>query len=334
MQNSTLNFLKGIACIAVVFIHVSFPGVFGQIIVALSRSAVALFFIISGYYLYRDTPNEINERMSKKIKKIAVITLWAFVFYFLWESFTRLWGGGWQKVIEWYSTDLFTLDSLLRLILFSYDPVVGHLWFLVALLEGYLLFWLIYKIKLDKHSWILAIVLLEIHVIIMTLSTLLGWGVNMTIFRSVWFYGLPFLMLGYSIRLNRDWIDKNIKPSLLIVVSIICIAITIIERLFIGSLQIFQGTILFTLSIFILAVRYPNVLHPKGLIVLGAKYSSHIYIYHWFVMELFIKLREILSLNAIWFDWVEPIGVFLVTWVGVVGLFLIKNLFKKTIFRH
>ena len=73
--NNTLNLLKGLACMGVVFIHVNFPGELGQIVIALSRSAVALFFLISGYYLYWDDPKEIDEKMPKKLKNMGVYIL-------------------------------------------------------------------------------------------------------------------------------------------------------------------------------------------------------------------------------------------------------------------
>lgn len=51
--NYCMDFLKGIACILVVFIHVKFPGDFGQAVQAIARFAVPFFFMVSGYYCYR-----------------------------------------------------------------------------------------------------------------------------------------------------------------------------------------------------------------------------------------------------------------------------------------
>ena len=41
--NVKLNFLKGIACMGVVFIHITFPGLFGQIVLCASGYAVPVF---------------------------------------------------------------------------------------------------------------------------------------------------------------------------------------------------------------------------------------------------------------------------------------------------
>ena len=51
--NYCMDFLKGLACIFVVFIHVKFPGDFGQAVQAIARFAVPFFFMVSGYYYFR-----------------------------------------------------------------------------------------------------------------------------------------------------------------------------------------------------------------------------------------------------------------------------------------
>lgn len=63
-----LNLLKGFACIGVVFIHVSFPGVIGGIIKHASAYAVPIFFLIAGYYSFSKNLNTIKRKLIKIVK--------------------------------------------------------------------------------------------------------------------------------------------------------------------------------------------------------------------------------------------------------------------------
>lgn len=45
----SLNCAKGIACIFVILIHCTFPGIVGEMLRAIARFAVPLFFTVTGY---------------------------------------------------------------------------------------------------------------------------------------------------------------------------------------------------------------------------------------------------------------------------------------------
>lgn len=319
-QNQSINLLKGIACIAVVFIHVPFPGVFGQLVIALARSGVALFFVISGFYLYQDENKDVLKALPQKIKRTAKLTIIAFSIYLVWESFVRLVGGGVEKVIGWYTSELFTFNNLLKIVFTSYDPVVGHLWFLVALLESYMIFWCMLKANIKIYS-LPALTVLEIHIMLMAFSHINDLKWDMTIFRSVWFYGFPFMVLGYCLRKWQYRILKLINTQFLVLIAVIGCVLTLVERFTIGNLQIFNGSLLMLIAIFMLAVKYPGVSEKNCLVRLGSKYSTEIYIYHWIAKEVLIKLQDTLHITHNWFQWIEPIVAF----SGTIGTILVVH---------
>lgn len=53
-RNYCLDFIKGIACICVVFMHCEFPGILGIVIQCVSRFCVPFFFMVSGYFAYKE----------------------------------------------------------------------------------------------------------------------------------------------------------------------------------------------------------------------------------------------------------------------------------------
>lgn len=80
--NHCLDCIKGIACICVVFIHVHFPGWFGEIVWRLSQFAVPIFFITSGYFAYNCT----NEILKRRAKRMLCLSMWTTALY--WVVFT------------------------------------------------------------------------------------------------------------------------------------------------------------------------------------------------------------------------------------------------------
>ncbi|HIY19716.1 MAG TPA: acyltransferase family protein [Candidatus Blautia avistercoris] len=50
MRNSSIDSLKAVAAYFVIFIHFSFPEWFGEAADAAARTAVPVFFLVSGYF--------------------------------------------------------------------------------------------------------------------------------------------------------------------------------------------------------------------------------------------------------------------------------------------
>ena len=330
-RNTTLDLLKGIACIGVVFIHVPFPGIFGIAVTAVSRMFVALFFIISGYYLWVGDEKKTLDKLPKKIKRTLKLTATSFLVYFLWESFVRLKGGGYQKVIRWYADDVFSIKTVIGTLFFSYDSIVGHLWFLLALLGGYILFYYMLKSHI-RLNWISAILILEIHIILMSISHIYDLGWNMAFFRNVWFYGMPFLIIGYSIRLYEIKLLSYLTRVRLIAMFLLGLFMILCERFVIGKLQIFNGSIIAIFAMVMLALKYPDLSPKNGLAVIGNKYSTDIYIYHWIILEIVIKSKKILQIECIEFEWLEPVivlGITLILAWGLKHFYLVSHIVRR-----
>lgn len=51
--NYNIDFIKGIACMFVVFMHCEFPDIMGTAVQAVSRFCVPFFFMVSGYFCFK-----------------------------------------------------------------------------------------------------------------------------------------------------------------------------------------------------------------------------------------------------------------------------------------
>ena len=149
--NYCMDFLKGIACIFVVFIHVKFPGDFGQAVQAVARFAVPFFFMVSGYYCYRKDYQGVKGG-GKKIWHVLKITFFAYLFYIV-VALLDNWLLGGSKSFN------FSLSHIIRVLLFSVPSnVPGQLWFMIALLEVYIIYFFVEILHARKLAYLAAVI--------------------------------------------------------------------------------------------------------------------------------------------------------------------------------
>ena len=319
-QNETLNAFKGIACIFVVFIHARFPGVFGQGVVAIARFAVPLFFMISGYYSYKINTEECINRMPQKMKRTLFLSLKAFAFYFVWESFIRWFGSGIGPVVI-YWRNIFCFRTLIEVLIFSNDPLVGHLWFLIALIQGYFLLWVLLSLKIKVH-WLVPIILLEINIVLASLSNLYGLNLSLFYTRNVWMVGLPCMLVGFGVHKSQKQIMQHISELKCVLVLGLGVVFTLVERMCIGYAQLYNGSLIICVALFMCALCYSEMFRGTWLAKIGAKYATTVYIIQWAVMEGIDKIRRIIGIDCSLYNWVSPLIVMVVT--IVVAWFLEK----------
>lgn len=110
-RNQLLDFLKGLGCIGVIFIHIPFPGVTGKIISKISQFAVPVFFMITGYYALGCTCTIIKKRLTKTLE-----TLIYGYFFFLVYNIAFAFRGG--VLADWLKAN-YTLKALAKYIIFA-----------------------------------------------------------------------------------------------------------------------------------------------------------------------------------------------------------------------
>ena len=132
----TLELIKLFASYMVVFIHVPFYGISGNIINALARFAVPFFFLISGFFSF----NIPLEKIKERTKRIVTITVFSSILYFLFKIAVLLYYGDISNVVS-YFIGFLNLESLIKLFVFNYPFSSGHIWYLLALIYVYIIFY-------------------------------------------------------------------------------------------------------------------------------------------------------------------------------------------------
>ena len=248
-QNNSLNFLKGLACLAIVWMHTNSGGTVNQVIVCMARFGIPIFFMVSGYFTYKDNELDYTKVLTKKIIHILKLIVIATLVYIVWQWVAEplIKTGHIPNIINNIEKSVQNLN-IFNILVLNINPFCGILWFwfLNALLYCYLIWLIIAKVKDKRVIYILAIAILFIGIIaraFIQYNHTIPEEVNINYFRNWFFMGLPFFTIGYLIHNYQERIVKIFKPKYMIVAAIIGMVMSFVERLVV-PLEVFVGTVI------------------------------------------------------------------------------------------
>lgn len=275
-RNYCLDFIKGIACISVVFMHCEFPGTLGTLVQCVSRFCVPYFFMVSGYFSYYE--NGRSFPAARKIKHILIIIAASTVFYLLFAAAKYLFLGESISVSG---------KSVIFFLLFNKPFIIaGQLWFLFSLLYVYILYAITDKLKMQKIAYYLIPVLILVYISLAQGCHIIGVSVANMIYRNFLIEGLAFFMLGHLIHRYRERITEKLSNELLVTVIVLSTLLCIPERYAVGrDFGVNICTFPQVTAIFIFAVRNGNIGQNNILTKFGKKYSMLVYVIHPFVWQ-------------------------------------------------
>ena len=319
--NYCLDFVKGLACVFVVWMHCEFPGRTGVYIQAISRFCVPFFFMVSGYFSKKISEPLFFTRdgkftLNKKVSHILKITLWSSLFYLLWAVVRYL---IWRD--NRLSISLF--ESGVWLVFNQSAVIGGHLWFLFALLYDYILVSLFDSTVFHKRQFVFGAVA-------MVLLFVLGQGVHLSgiripnfIYRNWLIEGLAFFMLGRWIKENKDRINRS--NTLLILIVAVSSLLCIVERQIMGrDFGVNICTLPQVFALFVYAVKNPER-HSGFIQRLGKDCSMLVYIVHIFVWQVLSLIYKSLGLSD------NLLALYLLPILVVIVSILLSLLFNRVV---
>lgn len=333
--------LKGIGCLLIVINHFHHKGSLGDIEYIISHIGVPLFFIISGYYMYNEDIAIIGGRMPFKIihsVKLIVAHVTLYFAYFLYD----LWVNQNFFMVNIYNevTTIFSWERI-KYILYVSGGLNGYAqWFLWSLLQAYIVFYIVAKLKLkiifDKALFI-SIALLCFHIFgrlilyALGVKMLFGQPISETsTVRNVWFDAIPFMLLGYYYRTKTLKNRAYSFTYVVIIFGILPILFSLCEGLVLNKITdlnyvLYIGTVFSVLFLSRFAQRNPSLVVPCFTRI-GRELSLIIYFIHPIVgMEIsrYAKYFEINMERT--FDFLYPIIVVIITVIIADILYQIKK---------
>ncbi|MBK6896254.1 MAG: acyltransferase [Alphaproteobacteria bacterium] len=236
MRNGWLDYLKVVLAVMVIGLHSlvfleSFPALSSFLCNGVFRAAVPLFFVISGYFLPRETD---SRKLYNWLKRILVLyAVWTLVYLpvFIWQ-------------IPLTAVGVF---RLLKVILFGY----GHLWYLPALAVA--AFITIKTKKLgSRFNLLLALGLY------CTGCTLLFYLLSSSpgippfyYYRNAVLFGLPFVLAGYYYNDLEHFFEKSRPVVLLLAFALFLVEISIVKYFALGrSVDMYFSLIILCPAVF------------------------------------------------------------------------------------
>lgn len=304
-RNWQFDFLKGISCIFVVFLHCRFPGVIGDLIIYAFRFPVPIFFMITGYYSYGKERTWIFKRALGTLKMLLL---------------TELFYGGWYVVMTLLdngslSLYLSTLEGVQHPIrtLFCGTLFNPTLWYLYAAFWTYVIFYFLRTGRQKNWSYVLIPVLL--------CGQIFGrfywqnhYDIDQAIywFRSAFLFGLPMTLLGSLLAERAQWIKEKFSLFQAFLFTVLGGGIMVVEYFVSGQYMDFHlSTVFISVGLFVMAMTFPAA-KPKGVFsavaYIGCRLSMWIYLLHIWCSSVLERLRErIAGEYEGLFRWLRPI---------------------------
>ncbi|MBR1906123.1 MAG: acyltransferase [Clostridiales bacterium] len=321
-RNHFLDFWKFIAAIGVILVHIPFPGPIGKILEAAGNGGVCLFAVISGYACFGES-KEASEKIIKRLKRVTAITAVTLIIYVIFSFFLMSSIGQSELWIRGFSDP----RSYLRMIVlgdfeFFY---AAFLWYMVALIYCYIIFYFLIRYNKTKIIYILlpVTILLRIAAGIYTGTTGASWHIRNNFLAGV----LPMMCIGYAVAGHKAKIEKLSKEFLTTITLLSAVLMLTSFSFTINGLDLSQPfTILFITFLFITGIRMPESYIIKPIAYLGQKDSLYIYLFHVIVI---LVLRSIINSFPISADTIRIILPIL----SIIGSVLFARLLSVTVSR-
>lgn len=296
------------ACIGVILMHCGFPEFAGKFVSYTFKFNVPVFFMISGYFLYTTDSHKITRRLAKRIRSILLLLLAAFLLYGAWSFFQNCVLGQ-MELPAWLAAS-FPFAQLAHKLVFG-TFFCGPMWYLYAAFWGYVVLYILsYRIRLDRMFPVAAL-LLVLHIVVRALNKMI-WPdtYDVTYYRSFLLYAIPFMILGVCLAKHRKTVVHKLTTRSLILLALFGCALQFAEyALTHQSLDFYFGSILYATSVFLLALKYPEIGKSGVASVLryiGQNLSMFIYLVHILCIEGTSSLLAPIVPKVI-FEWLHPL---------------------------
>lgn len=240
---------------------------------------------------------------KKKFKKTLKIFIYGYFCFFIY-TIVLLKDG---TEMEWLASN-YTYKTIIKYVVFCTVDFAIPLWYLIAMLETYLLWFFVVKRKKENQLLKLIPFLFIFYILLTTIceTNNLPWFCQVNFVSKA----LPWFLFGYYVHLiEKEKINKQ-RDSFFIIMALIGCSIALIPVVFETNVDFScVGSIPFSIALFIIAIKHPEKTLFKPIEYIGDKLSLNVYIFHLLiagVIEFVAKFFNI-DIKGDLFLWSKPI---------------------------
>ena len=291
----------------IVCIHAPFAGVFGEYFTVLTRIAVPIFFMISGYFWNSNS----SKKQILKLLKLLLIGNAIYATYGVIKAIT-------SNSVNSYVESVVSMESILSFVFLNDSPFAPHLWYLGAVIYVLIVF------SIAERTGGIRIVLIAAPFLL--LGDLLFGKYSLLVFhrefspvivRNWIFVGIPYFSLGYLLHINKGIVRRYLTLKRTII-GIAMFAITsLLEKYVLVLCEMnaardhYLSTTLLAVAVFLLFLLYVN--NRKTIVAkIGRKDTTWVYILHYLLISVLFHITSRMGATKIYIA-IRPIVVFGVT---------------------
>ncbi len=315
VRNQAMECFKMVAAIFVVFLHISFPSSKAQgLMFVLANDAVALFFVITGYFNFGADRKTLERRMKHLLRLYLVAILFTIAVGIITVGIIGD-GSAAFLIPRW--------DEIMNWLILQQDPRNGQLWYLTSACLCYLILYLYVRFFGDKPVnyrplYYAAFSLFAVFLALGCLAAVAGMNVPYLLYRNGFFCGLPMFTLGIFLREYQDRIltNFNLTSGKLLALALAGFILGIMQYFTVGMGQAAMGTLLEIPALLLFMTYHPTVTKERGFLAacvgkFGA-WSTYVYILHMQILSVYTRFCRPAMLTVFPENaeaWIQPFAV-------------------------
>ena len=281
-RNVIIDILRCILSLFIVAIHTLRQETGAQYLIIIARSAVPMFFILSGYFISGLSNDNIKKRIKKSVKLLIISNL----MFAIWAIISN-----YHNLRYEFISQTFNIKNIFEFILLNNSIYRGHLWFIGALLYCQILYYLEKKLLKDMNYKIRIMLIILLLTLLVIFSEVLNID-NIQIYRNFLFLGVPYYYIGILVK------EKNISCKLAWLIPIIIVfnIMEVVVLRHIGKdylLEHYIFTIPLSIVTIISAISCKHEIKDNIFSKIGKECSLYIYLNHVIVIDIIQKFEKI-----------------------------------------